>query len=111
MNQPWNGKRGNWTFLHPQATFEHLGYIPNWLHVDDERPAKEQLDTAYISGWQPFEGFRMADPKTGVLTYPGDPPQKPFAKCEFRDEIIFMYNHSWVSIVQKDGTYEVCRMD
>jgi hypothetical protein len=106
------GRMANWTFLHPQATPDHLGFIPNWLNPDDPRPAAVQLGEGYVFGsWQPFEGFKMPDPKTGVLTYPGDPPQRPFAKCEFHDETVFMYNHAWVSVVQKDGSFEVCRMD
>lgn len=106
-------ERGEWVFLHPKATCEHLGYIPEWLHLADPRPAKEQLDAAYRhgGGWDPFKGFEMPDKTTGVMRYPGDPPQKPIAKCQFRDELIFMYNHGWVSIVQKDGTWEVARMD
>jgi len=94
---------------HPRATLEHWGYIPGWLSEKDPRPAREQLDTGYISGWHPFEGFSMNSQE--ALCYPGDPPQHPLAEIRLRDERIILYPSSWVAIVQKDGSFEVCRMD
>ena len=90
----------------------HLGFIPQWLMEEDPRPAKIQLDEKYRygGGWQPFSGFKM-NPKTYGLTYPDDPEMHPFAAIFFREEIILMYPHSWVAILQPDETFEVCRMD
>ena len=85
-----------------------VGIIPHFLNEQDPRPAKEQFDTAYVSGWQPFHGFRRDDL---TLTYPGDPPMKPLALITFKNERIFVYQHAWVMILEKDGTFEVARMD
>jgi hypothetical protein len=30
---------------------------------------------------------------------------------ELRDELILIYEHSWVAIIQPDRTFETCRMD
>jgi len=100
-----------WTLVHPKATEEHLGYLPNFLYEEDPRTAKEQFDDRYRfgGGWVPFEGFKLLS--SGELKYPGDPPMPIVAEVKLRDETIRLYTHSWVVIIQKDGTYEVARMD
>lgn len=99
----------SWELLHPRMTMEMLGYLPGWLFPDDPRSAREQFHSRYISGWDPFTGFGMNP--DGTLFYSGDPPMSPLAKCQFRDETIYFYQSSWVGIRQKDGSFEVCRMD
>jgi hypothetical protein len=99
-----------WEMMHPLVRDEHLGYIPSFLKLEDERPAKEQFQERYWPGWHPFTGFKM-DPKTYELRYPGDPAYKPLASTMLRDEKVLVYNHAWVAIVQKDGSYEIARMD
>jgi hypothetical protein len=100
----------NWTLKHPRATFDMLGYIPQFLHETDPRPAREQIDTAYQygGGWTPFEGFKMT--KRG-LEYPGDPPMVLIAEATLRDETLRFYDCSWLAIVQPDGSFEACRLD
>jgi|SRR5215471_1888501 len=93
----------------PRATLEHWGYIPLWLSDDDPRPAKEQLNSGYVSGWRPFKGFTMNAQE--ALVYPGDPPQRPIAEIKLREERIILYPSAWVAIIQPDGSFEVCRMD
>jgi hypothetical protein len=101
------------TFLHPAATPEHLGPIPHWLDEDDPRPAAQQLDGHYQhgGGWRPMPKFKMKDRMTGVLTYPGDQPFRPWAAILFRKEMIFAYDHEIFAILQPDGSFEVARMD
>jgi hypothetical protein len=93
------------------GTLDHVGLIPHWLDEDDPRPAKEQLNEHYHhgGGWRPFEGFRLG--KDGSIKYPGDMPHKPLALMTLRDEAIAIYPHGWVMILQKDGSFEICRMD
>lgn len=91
-----------------------LGIIPEWLSEQDPRPAREQLHSAYGhgGGWRPFEGFTMASKEDLYwLLYPGDPPTRSLAYCMLRNEIVIVYEHAWVAIRQKDGSFEVCRMD
>ncbi len=98
-----------WTMKHPQANFDMLGFIPSFLDEEDLRPAREQIDEAYCSGWRPFKGFRMLP--NSDLAYPGDPPTRLLAKTKLRDETIRFYDCAWVAIVQPDGSFEVCRLD
>src|SRR5678815_3186018 len=89
----------------------HAIFIPCWLSPDDPRPAAEQLDEYYRhGGWRPFEGFKF-DKAKGTIKYPGDPAHEPLAGMWLRDEMVLIYEHGWVAIVQKDGSFAVCRMD
>jgi hypothetical protein len=97
--------------LHENMTEEHLGIIPMFLSAFDPRTAVEQIDDAYAhgGGWRKFDGFAMqAD---GSIEYAGDPPYPVLAEAWLRDECIRYYDHSWVAIVQKDGSFEVARLD
>jgi hypothetical protein len=100
-----------WQFLHPEMTPEHLGYLPSFLSEDDPRPAREQFDERYVSGWNKFMGYRLGLDGDHTLYYPGDPPLQPLAQCQFRDELIVFYQHAWVAIIQPDRSFEVARMD
>ena len=99
-------------FLHPDATPDHVGMIPDWLNEDDPRPAKEQIHTAYAhgGGWHDMTGFTL-DKASGALLYPGDPPFVPLATMKLRDEIIVAYEHSIFAILQADGSFVAARLD
>lgn len=99
----------DWEMLDPKMTLDVLGFIPEFLSEDDPRPAKEQFAANYVSGWRPFNGFKKTADNS--LIFPGDPAQPVIAQTKLRDELICFYPHSWVAIIQPDGTYEVCRMD
>lgn len=100
------------TLLHPRASHEMLGMIPSFLSKENKAPAREQLDKAYQhgGGWQPLAGWRYF-PALQEIKYPGDKPLLPIAKANLREETILIYPHSWVCIVQSDGSFEVARMD
>jgi hypothetical protein len=89
---------------------EDWGIIPSFLNEDDTRSAKEQIDSHYVGGWNSFEGFTL-DAQNMQLKYTGDPPLKPLSAMSFRDEMLFMYEYAWVLIMQKDGSYDVARLD
>jgi hypothetical protein len=57
-----------------------------------------------------MDGFRH-NPQTHALKYPGDPELRPIARIRFRDELILIYDHAIVAIIQKDGTFSAARMD
>ena len=101
-----------WRALDPRANLDQLGFIPNFLEENDPRPAAVQINDRYGfgGGWQPMPRFEM-NIKTGVLRYPGDPALYPLFISKLRDEVIRVYPHAWVSILQPDGSYEVARMD
>ena len=89
---------------------EIWGYIPTFLHAIDPASTTEQFNKYYISGWTPFKGFTL-DKETMMLTYPEDPPMRPYAVARFRQDIIAIYESAWVCVLKPDGSYEVARMD
>jgi len=89
---------------------EDWGFITSFLDTDDPRPAIEQFNENYISGWRPFEGFTF-DIVEGTLSYPGDPPYKVISAIKFRDELILLFPSAWVLVLQPDQTWQVSRMD
>jgi len=101
----------HFTLKHPRATYDHLGLIPLFLSEFDRRPAREQFHDNYShgGGWNPFSGFTMLP--SGDLRYPGDPPTRLLAEARLRDEIIRIYEHAWVAIIQPDNSFEIARLD
>lgn len=89
---------------------EVLGLVPSFFDALDERPAIEQVMEKYIGGWDHFKGFKL-DEASGKLLYPGDPPMSVLASTVMHDEQIRLYESGWTMILQKDGTFEVARLD
>jgi hypothetical protein len=102
-----------WEKLDKRAVMDNLGLIATFLDWDNPDPARKQLNDNYAhgGGWNPQPKFEMADPASGVLQYPGDPPLHPLFKAHLRDEIVRVYDYGYVSITQPDGTFEAARMD
>lgn len=104
-----------WTFYH-NTNPEWLGMLPLIVLDTDPRPVREQVAQRYSNGggWRPYKGF-----KTGIgmdnrmtLSYPGDPPQQLIAEClHSNGETIRLFESAWVMVTQRDGSYEVSRMD
>ena len=97
-----------WLMLHPRATPDMLGFLPEFFSEDDPRGAVEQFDDAYQGGWHDMKGFTF-DPKTMTLDYPGDPPTKALAMTMLREEFIILFQHEWLMVLQKDGSHRICR--
>lgn len=100
-------------YLDRRTTDDHLGLIPSFLSVHDPRPAKEQFDQNYRhgGGWSPYPKGSWTMAENHTIKYPGDDRMKPLASAQLRDETIFVYEMGIVAIVQKDGSFEVARMD
>jgi hypothetical protein len=47
---------------------------------------------------------RFAMLADGNLSYPGDPPTKLLAEARLRNEVIRFYEHSWLVVMQEDGS-------
>jgi hypothetical protein len=91
-----------------------LGILPVFFDEADPRPAREQIHERYAhgGGWHKFSGFELKMDKRGwYLAYPEDPPMREIARGKLRDELILLFDHNWVAIVQKDDTFEVARVD
>ena len=103
----WMGKTG-------ASAFDLVGLTPQFLSEDDPDDAVTQLNKHYGhgGGWRDFNGFTLKDSETAPqLTYPGDPPTDAVAHWKLRDERIILFDHAWVAVVQKDGSFRVARMD
>jgi hypothetical protein len=89
---------------------DELGFLPEMIDQDDPRPAKEQFHANYGhgGGWRSIKGYSV---KGFVLHYSGDPPLEPIAMWPLRDEMIVVYRYGIVAVFQKDGSFEVARMD
>jgi len=114
---------------------EAAGYVPTFLDLLDERSAVEQINANYAhgGGWHKFEGFTLhglfgkesrfridhiqsneidlTDLSGIYLEYPGDPNVMARTAGVLRDELILMFDHAWVAVVQSDGSYEIARID
>ncbi len=87
-----------------------LGLVPDFIRQDDSRPLREQIHERYVyGGWSPIKGFKMDE--RFRLSYPGDPALVPYCFIEHGDERLYAYQSSIFAIVQKDGTFEVARLD
>jgi hypothetical protein len=97
-----------WTIFAPGVD---LGFLPDMLSERNPARAREQLHHGYAhgGGWDPFKGHELLADNS--LKYPGDPSLPPLAQTKLRDELIILYQHSWVAIIQPDRSYEICRMD
>ena len=102
----------DWQFLHPRMQFDMLGYIPTFLDDRNPDPAAKQIARNYCGGWFKMntEKFKL-DPETMILRYPGDPPIQPLARTYLRDEELTFYEHELLMIRQKDGSWELARLD
>lgn len=97
--------------LNPSYTEADLGMLPFFAWESNPKSAKEQINDNYRhgGGWQSFQGFTFN--KDTSISYPNDPPQHPIAIAKLRDEVIFVYEGSWVLILQPDRSYDVARID
>jgi hypothetical protein len=100
-----------WVMVHPCMDYLALGIIPTFLDLNDPRPAREQFDERYISGWRPSKSEWQFDRETLTLQYPEDPPLSPLAYTLLRDELIVFYPHEFVMIASPGRPIEVMRMD
>lgn len=103
-----------WMVKEPvRLNIEILGFIPQWININDPRSAREQLNAGYAhgGGWREFGAGEWRMDPNGTLHYPGDPAIKPIACGVLRDELIFVYYHGLVAIRQPDNQFEVARMD
>lgn len=88
-----------------------VGIIPEFLDERDPRPAAEQIDSGYAhgGGWSPMPKWKLL--RSGRIYYPGDPAYQPLASATLRDETILVYQSGITAIIQKNGKFEVARLD
>jgi hypothetical protein len=103
----------SWAAFIPGFRPDHLGFLPDILRRDDPRPVREQLEDRYAHGGgyraKSFDKFKLG--KNMVLKWPGDEPQKPLAATLINDELVVLYPHALLLVMQSDGKFEVTRVD
>lgn len=94
--------------------FDMLGFIPAWVEGQkDDETLVDCIDRNYGhgGGWKDFDKFNV-DTFSGHMEYPGDPVQKPIAKYETKDETLWMYAGSWITVLDKStGKTRTARID
>lgn len=91
-----------------------LGFLPQIVSSLDPRSISEQINANYAhgGGWHPWgKGQWTFDATSKTLKYPGDPTFKPIAELQVRNELFIVYQNAICVALQKDGTFEVQRMD
>ena len=107
-----NGLRWTTDVASPYTLADRLGFLPGFLSTSDPRPSREQFDAGYRAGGGWVSSPRMRfNPDSETLHFPGDPVLTQLARTQLRDETILLFPHSWVVIVQPDGSSETARMD
>lgn len=93
-----------------------VGALPLCWDPSDARDAITQHDERQM-GNGPWSDILSAkwkfDPADRSLKYPGDRKMLPLAeaKLPLTDEVILVYQHAWVAIIQSDGSFTVDRRD
>ena len=90
------------------------GGLPAFFDENDPRSARDQLheNYAYGGGVRPFKGFTLhGAPLYAHLSYPGDPSMMEVARAKIRDELLILFQGSWLAIIQPDGSHIITRVD
>jgi hypothetical protein len=98
-----------WAHDH-RYTYESLGFIPQFLHTDDARPAKVQIDENYAhgGGWRDSPGpWRIRD----EMLHSDDAKYHLVATAHLHGDEVQLFESGWTAIIHADGSYEVARLD
>jgi hypothetical protein len=95
-----------------QACIDACGFLLGFIFGKD-RTVAENMEKNYkfFHDWSQPEGADIVDEK---FTYPGDPPLYPFAKIvaeEHPEEIVYIYPHAIVAVVNSGTFVQWTRMD
>ena len=103
------------------SNLEAAGRLPLIFYDADPKRAKEQIISRYAhgGGWHPFEGFTLHSEKClggALLTYPDDPDTREISRTTLHEgkkneELLILFEHSWIAVVQSNGEYKITRMD
>lgn len=99
-----------------------LGFLSMFLNDEDPRDAVTQINASYGhgGGWNDFPGFKLRKSEhtdggdfaaSYALHYPGDPAYREMSRAYLRDELIVLFQHAWVAVIQKDGSFRAARID
>lgn len=96
------------------------GYLPMIIVPQSPEPAKVQIEQRYAhgGGFYKFNGFNLVgdrDTPAGhlCLSYPDDLLNHEISRIHLpkTDELVVLFEGSFVAIIQANGDFEVTRMD
>lgn len=96
---------------------ETWGFVPTMLDVDADMPLWEQVHNNYShgGGWNDFNGFDVVqdDRQQYLIKYPGDPVYHERGRIEREQDMLIIFDYSWVMWVDKtDPTkHKIARID
>ena len=96
---------------------ESVGFLPEIFLEHDPRTAQEQANERYTQGegWHSFKGFKLVGSKDNgllCLQYPDDPLMRELARANFHDQVLVLFEGSWLGVIESDGTLsDVARID
>ena len=101
------------TIIDQRLDPEYLGIVPMFFNTSDPRPAAQQVDANYQhgGGWEPLPHCKPVPEIPFAFSYPGDPVFVPVAVAKLRAEVIVLYQGSFLGIWQRDGSFEISRVD
>lgn len=91
---------------------ECTGLVPYFVINPEymDIPLRDALDKQYCASLYEFKGCTISD--DGVYSSnDGDPDLYPYLRIERGDELFFQYEYAICSIVQKDGSTFITRLD
>lgn len=104
--------------IKPGYSDDILGLLPMIIRSSDPNSVEEQINTRYShgGGWMPFKGFELVNgnyhsPKDLQIVYPEDPIYSSRAWTRVREELVVLFPHAWVMVMQPDNSFAMCRMD
>lgn len=103
---------------HNGYNLRNIGPFLQMILIDaDQRPAKQQINERYRhgGGWHAMKGWKLHLDKHNLeltsITYPGDPPQYPLASAMLNAELVILFPHDFLAVVQPNGNFEISRID
>ena len=98
----------------PPKHIELWGFIPMMLTLHSEFPLWQQVHEGYThgGGWNDFDGFEVTQDDDGkyMMQYPGDPAYIERDRIVVGDEMLVLFDYSWVLWVKGDEQ-KVARID
>lgn len=92
------------------------GLIPFFLSPFNPKPLWEQIHDQYRhgGGWRDFDGFTVSVNEDGQysIEYAGDPPMHEIGRITYGNELILLFDHSWLLWTDTEsGEEKVARVD
>lgn len=98
----------------PGTDLSAWGMIPAFISPTCEKPMWEQVHENYShgGGWHDFDGFEVSQDDKGhyMMQYPGDPVYHERSRITVGDEMLVLFNYSWLLWVNGDEQ-KIARID